>query len=777
MELLEPVPKTSSSQLPSRSADLASKNPQPAVGACLLFAESCYEFAGVLRSTFGIAMTVLACAGCPARTTLGVAPVVVVIDVSATSLGPAERATIVWSSSTDGAYTVTVEGRPSRPRVIARGVAAAGADAELILAGETLFEGDNTVRILVIRPNGLRGVAELSLRRSRDGVAPAGLSYMTNPVEYRVGLPIAPNTPTVTGGSADVFTIEQSLPAGLTLDPATGTISGTPLAVLVAKDYLVTATNAAGHASAVLRIGVIANACDVNVAVPVWKTTVFGEHDTAMRTITFTHACDSVVCSILDGGTRAPLSCAGSATFSRADYDSDRTVELRFTKAGGDDIVYTFRPAQVAPGLRFTVCDQIVSGDETMWQFMNRLLVTPPSEPPADVRPADSAPQAAGRTVCLGPNVTVLDSGQAGPAVSNVIAISGAQLTIVGVQDAPAVFHNRMTLGSSGAALDDIGIFSFSYGARATTLASLRLVTDGDTAVALNLYDSAGDHLFTNLDVQMAGAGPTAISLANSSLGPTRVARSVLRAKVTLSPYVGNVARNELIVEDSEIRGLDFAVLHTGANPLRIRRSAITALNTASPQTLIALVRGQTTIENSSIVSGGRRSIGMDASFASGGWPAVVRDANSAALTLDHTTIVQSGVGRSALSVTTENPANPAPNPTHALTILGTTVTSQGEGLLVDVTAGGPSTVSVDGSTFRGNGATAAIRLAHGQTTLDNNNGANGFCAVAPPSASFSTVDGLVSVDESNASRSGTFVDAAQLTTLAGGVVSNVCSP
>jgi hypothetical protein len=77
------------------------------------------------------------------------------------------------------------------------------------------------------------------------GVAPANLSY-TTPVVYVTGKSIPALSPTVTGGAVSSYTVSPSLPAGLTLNPATGIISGTPTVVTAATNYLVTATNASG---------------------------------------------------------------------------------------------------------------------------------------------------------------------------------------------------------------------------------------------------------------------------------------------------------------------------------------------------------------------------------------------------------------------------------------------------------------------------------------------------------------------------------------------------
>ena len=81
-----------------------------------------------------------------------------------------------------------------------------------------------------------------------SGAAPGGLSYASN-VTYCANNPITANTTNNTGGAA-VFTC-PTLPAGLTINSSTGTITGTPTTVggIAATGYLVTATNSCGSAS------------------------------------------------------------------------------------------------------------------------------------------------------------------------------------------------------------------------------------------------------------------------------------------------------------------------------------------------------------------------------------------------------------------------------------------------------------------------------------------------------------------------------------------------
>ncbi len=66
------------------------------------------------------------------------------------------------------------------------------------------------------------------------------------------------------------YSIDKPLPPGLTFDPKTGTISGTPTAVSPATDYNVTAYNAGGNSSTIVNIAVISG-------IPTPQTITFGQ--------------------------------------------------------------------------------------------------------------------------------------------------------------------------------------------------------------------------------------------------------------------------------------------------------------------------------------------------------------------------------------------------------------------------------------------------------------------------------------------------------------------
>lgn len=84
---------------------------------------------------------------------------------------------------------------------------------------------------------------------------PASLSY-TTPNVYTDGTLITALNPNSTGGPIAQYTVSPNLPSGLTIDPSTGLISGTPSGTSAQTSYVVTGTNASGTISATVVITV-----------------------------------------------------------------------------------------------------------------------------------------------------------------------------------------------------------------------------------------------------------------------------------------------------------------------------------------------------------------------------------------------------------------------------------------------------------------------------------------------------------------------------------------
>ncbi|WP_306600606.1 putative Ig domain-containing protein [Geothrix sp. 21YS21S-2] len=89
-----------------------------------------------------------------------------------------------------------------------------------------------------------------------NDAAPSGLAYTLGAAVYAKGSAIAPNSPTSGGGAVVSYSVSPALPAGLSLNTATGQITGTPAAVAALATYTVTATNTGGSTTKDLTITV-----------------------------------------------------------------------------------------------------------------------------------------------------------------------------------------------------------------------------------------------------------------------------------------------------------------------------------------------------------------------------------------------------------------------------------------------------------------------------------------------------------------------------------------
>ncbi len=126
---------------------------------------------------------------------------------------------------------------------------------------DAFAEADETVEIVLIGATGaiLGTPSEATitiLDTSTGPMAPSGLSYSDPMAVYAPSLPIVPNVPSLTGGSATSYSVTPSLPAGLNINVVDGRITGIPIAEQPVTSYTVTASNSVGQSSTVIEIEV-----------------------------------------------------------------------------------------------------------------------------------------------------------------------------------------------------------------------------------------------------------------------------------------------------------------------------------------------------------------------------------------------------------------------------------------------------------------------------------------------------------------------------------------
>jgi hypothetical protein len=116
-----------------------------------------------------------------------------------------------------------------------------------------------SVALTVFSAACLPGATESSSSSQYFKSPPGQVSYLVNPARYYLNAEVTPNT-ILSSGQVDSVEITPNLPAGLTLDPTTGTLSGTPTALSPLTEYQVRAINGygVGYARLVLQVGNVA---------------------------------------------------------------------------------------------------------------------------------------------------------------------------------------------------------------------------------------------------------------------------------------------------------------------------------------------------------------------------------------------------------------------------------------------------------------------------------------------------------------------------------------
>ena len=128
------------------------------------------------------------------------------------------------------------------------------------ITGTPSVVSENTIYAIAASNAAGGSSTRLEIEVKADPVASEALNYRDVSVIYRINAPISPATPIATGGEITQYSVSPALPAGLALDPQTGVMTGTPLAVSAPALYTITGSNSVDSVEAQLTIEVRAQA-------------------------------------------------------------------------------------------------------------------------------------------------------------------------------------------------------------------------------------------------------------------------------------------------------------------------------------------------------------------------------------------------------------------------------------------------------------------------------------------------------------------------------------
>ncbi|WP_080433687.1 Ig domain-containing protein [Burkholderia ubonensis] len=128
-----------------------------------------------------------------------------------------------------------------------------------VISGTPLMPSAPTVYVVTGANAQTSLTARLSIAIDAHEIAPGDFAYREPNVVYPINRPITPNEPVGgSGGAITAYTVAPSLPNGLSLDPRSGFISGTPTTLMPAATYTVTGSNGAGKTSTSVSIQIAA---------------------------------------------------------------------------------------------------------------------------------------------------------------------------------------------------------------------------------------------------------------------------------------------------------------------------------------------------------------------------------------------------------------------------------------------------------------------------------------------------------------------------------------
>jgi hypothetical protein len=240
----------------------------------------------------------------------------------------------------------------------------------------------------------ISGCASSSIKNSvpppKPVVAPSNLTYATSTLSATVGVPIDPDRNSVSGSSAS-FSVSPAFPAGLVLDTATGTISGTPASVAPSASYIVTASNSAGSTTATLAIAVVlAKPSNLAYAVPIVNDILGAPMPPDVPTVTGTVTSFSVDPAlpaglVLDASTGIVSGTPNTAspttvyTVTAQNSSGSAATQLTISVNAAETVLLEQGHGDAILALRATAGDVLsedTSGHWVLWDYASGAIVT-----------------------------------------------------------------------------------------------------------------------------------------------------------------------------------------------------------------------------------------------------------------------------------------------------------------------------------------------------------------------------------------------------------------
>ena len=186
-----------------------------------------------------------------------------------------------------------------------------------------------------------------------NDIAPS-IAYSTTSFTLTKGTAMTTTAVTSTGGAVVTYSVSPSLPAGLSLDTSTGTLSGTPTAVTSSASYTITATNSGGTDTASVTIVVNDIAPSITYSTNSFTLT----KGTAMTTATVTSTGGTVVSYAVSPSLPAGLSLdtsTGAISGTPTEVTSSASYTITATNTGGTDTAsVTIVVNDIAPSIAYS---------------------------------------------------------------------------------------------------------------------------------------------------------------------------------------------------------------------------------------------------------------------------------------------------------------------------------------------------------------------------------------------------------------------------------------